>query len=66
MARKDWKKVSTFEWKSKYKKLFLVKANDDVYDLWVIKNADGKVVFHFDYETKEEALAYAKKYMRSH
>jgi hypothetical protein len=60
---KKWIKTGDVSWKSKDKTLYWVKSSDGIYDVWAVKNKDGKVVFHNDFDTKKEALKSAKQYM---
>ena len=69
MALKDWKKViqsknTIFYYKEKpYTNLKIEKHNNEYY---IEGNKVGALTGKGPFKTKTQALAYAKKYMRSH
>jgi len=58
-----WRKTGDVSWKSKNETLYWVKSKDGIYDVWAIRNKDGKVLFHDDFDQKLQALRFAKRYM---
>lgn len=73
MALKNWKKVkgvSGYQWKKDSKKgvnYISTYSSINKWEVWLFKEGQTKRDAIFvDFETKPEALAYAKKYMKSH
>ncbi len=67
MALKDWKKVGTDEWQKESKKVIRIVMGKKYHHYNVdLLDSNGKVELLERFETKPQALKFARQYMRTH
>jgi len=71
MALKDWKKVGKEQWNKNFVNLSIEPLNDKYvmgwkYILDVYDRNDDKTILYKYFKTKQQALKYAKSYMKTH
>jgi len=70
MALKDWKKVGEYKWlKNNYVEISLLEANAYTPSKWSVyryRMGDINMKYLKQFNTKSQALKFAKSYMRTH